>query len=124
MPSRRILIVGGGIAGLALGRALREQGVVPEIIERAASWPTRGTGLPPRERHSRSRGAWACGYRARSSRLYVPSANPDHTGRLLAEIELAKLWNRDRPAWASLAVSFIAFFSRGPLASRCGSAQP
>ena len=42
MPSLRILIVGGGIAGLALGRALREQGVVPEIIERAASWPTRG----------------------------------------------------------------------------------
>ena len=45
MPSRRILIVGGGIAGLALGRALREQGVVPEIIERAPSWPTHGTGL-------------------------------------------------------------------------------
>jgi 2-polyprenyl-6-methoxyphenol hydroxylase-like FAD-dependent oxidoreductase len=45
MPSLRILIVGGGIAGLALGRALREQGVVLEIIERAASWPTRGTGL-------------------------------------------------------------------------------
>ena len=36
----RILIVGGGIAGLALGRALAEQGVVLEIIERAASWPT------------------------------------------------------------------------------------
>jgi 2-polyprenyl-6-methoxyphenol hydroxylase-like FAD-dependent oxidoreductase len=46
MPSPpRILIVGGGIAGLALGRALQEQGVVPEVIERAASWPTRGTGL-------------------------------------------------------------------------------
>jgi 2-polyprenyl-6-methoxyphenol hydroxylase-like FAD-dependent oxidoreductase len=46
MPSpSRILIVGGGIAGLAPGRALREQGVVPDIIERAASWPSRGTGL-------------------------------------------------------------------------------
>jgi 2-polyprenyl-6-methoxyphenol hydroxylase-like FAD-dependent oxidoreductase len=43
MPSLRILFVGGGIAGLALGRALREQGVVAEIIERAASWPTRGS---------------------------------------------------------------------------------
>ena len=43
-PSR-VLIVGGGIAGLALARALHQQGVVSEIIERAASWPAGGTGL-------------------------------------------------------------------------------
>lgn len=69
MPSpSRILIVGGGIAGLALSRALREQGVVPEVIERATSWPTRGTGL------------YLPGNGACSSRLYVPSANPGSYG--------------------------------------------
>jgi hypothetical protein len=31
MPLLRILIVGGGTADLALGRALREQGVVPKL---------------------------------------------------------------------------------------------
>jgi 2-polyprenyl-6-methoxyphenol hydroxylase-like FAD-dependent oxidoreductase len=46
MPApSRILIVGAGIAGLALGRALRVHGLVPEIIERAVSWPDRGAGL-------------------------------------------------------------------------------
>jgi cation diffusion facilitator CzcD-associated flavoprotein CzcO len=55
MPApSRILIVGGGIAGLALGRALREQGFVPEIIERAVSWRGRSdAGRGPRA-HLRS----------------------------------------------------------------------
>ncbi len=41
----RILIVGGGIAGLSLAIALRRRGLYPEIIERADSWPTSGAGL-------------------------------------------------------------------------------
>jgi 2-polyprenyl-6-methoxyphenol hydroxylase-like FAD-dependent oxidoreductase len=35
---QRILIVGAGIAGLALGRALRLQGFRPHIIDRVGSW--------------------------------------------------------------------------------------
>ena len=41
----RILIVGGGIAGLSLAIALRRRGLRPEIIERADAWPTSGAGL-------------------------------------------------------------------------------
>jgi 2-polyprenyl-6-methoxyphenol hydroxylase-like FAD-dependent oxidoreductase len=41
----RVLIVGAGVAGLALGRALRQRGIPAEIVERHAAWDGRGTGL-------------------------------------------------------------------------------
>ena len=41
----RILIVGGGIAGLSAARALYRQGFRPQLIERAAEWPEAGTGI-------------------------------------------------------------------------------
>jgi len=34
----RILIVGGGIAGLALATALHQHGCTAELIERSPSW--------------------------------------------------------------------------------------
>jgi len=95
MPAAsRILIVGGGIAGLALGRALRKQGFAPEIIERAASWPAGGTGLYLPGNGVRALGALglADAVEARAVRMSHQRIL-DHTGRLLAEIELAKLWN-------------------------------
>lgn len=41
----RVLIVGGGIAGLAMARALELQGLSPDLIERKADAPQGGTGL-------------------------------------------------------------------------------
>jgi FAD-dependent urate hydroxylase len=41
----RILIVGGGIAGLTAAIALRRRGFAPELVERAASWRALGTGI-------------------------------------------------------------------------------
>jgi len=43
--AERILIVGGGIAGLTAATALHRHGFVPELIERSASWPAIGTGI-------------------------------------------------------------------------------
>ena len=95
MPSLRILIVGGGIAGLALGRALREQGVVPEIIERAASWPTRGTGLYLPGNGVRALGALGLADTVLARAVCMSYQRIlDHAGRQLAEIELTELWNR------------------------------
>lgn len=90
----RILIVGGGIAGLALGRALRAQGVVAEIIERAASWPTGGTGL-----YLPGNGVRALGALGLADKLMTRAVRMSHqrildrTGRRLAEIELSRFWS-------------------------------
>lgn len=41
----KILIVGGGIAGLAMARALEQQGLSADLVERKADAPQGGTGL-------------------------------------------------------------------------------
>jgi FAD-dependent urate hydroxylase len=41
----RVLIVGAGIAGLALARALRLRGITAEIVERTAEWDASGAGM-------------------------------------------------------------------------------
>src|SRR5215475_9258475 len=41
----RILIVGAGIAGLALAKALAQRGLTADLIERHAGQPSAGAGL-------------------------------------------------------------------------------
>jgi 2-polyprenyl-6-methoxyphenol hydroxylase-like FAD-dependent oxidoreductase len=41
----RILIVGAGIAGLSLARALEQRGIIPDVVERQPTWNAGGTGL-------------------------------------------------------------------------------
>src|SRR4051794_16916065 len=41
----RILIVGGGIAGLSAAIALRQAGFAPELIERRSAWQPAGSGI-------------------------------------------------------------------------------
>src|ERR1700747_2222533 len=41
----RILITGGGIAGLSLAIALRRRGYTPERAEQCPRWPAAGAGI-------------------------------------------------------------------------------
>src|SRR5579864_3528451 len=41
----RVLIVGGGIAGLSLATALNRYGFTLELCERGERWPTIGAGI-------------------------------------------------------------------------------
>jgi 2-polyprenyl-6-methoxyphenol hydroxylase-like FAD-dependent oxidoreductase len=94
MNALRVLIVGGGIAGLALARALLQRGIPAEVVERVNEWEPSGAGLylpgnAVRALHELGVGA-----------AVAARANPigrqrllDHRGRLLADIDVDRLWD-------------------------------
>jgi 2-polyprenyl-6-methoxyphenol hydroxylase-like FAD-dependent oxidoreductase len=99
MPERvRVLIVGGGIAGLAAARALIAEGFDAEIVERAASWQVRGAGLYMPGNGVRALTALGLGREVLDRAVHLSHQQLlDHTGRPLAAIELARVWSRVGP---------------------------
>ena len=94
----RILIVGGGIAGLGLCRALLQRKIVPDIVERAASWPSSGTGLYIPGNGVRALKDLGLADRVLARAVCMSHQRVlDHTGRQLAEIELAQVWSAVGP---------------------------
>ena len=88
-----VLVVGAGVAGLALAKALHERGVAVEVVERTTALEQGGAGM------------YLPGNALRALReLGVESAvtaraNPirrqrflDHRGRVLAEIDVDRFW--------------------------------
>jgi FAD-dependent urate hydroxylase len=101
MERCRILVVGAGLAGLALARALRRAGFAPEVIERADAWDGAGTGmyLPA----NGVRALRALGLEAAVAARAAPIPRQrllDHRGRLLADIDLRALWGDVGPCLA------------------------
>jgi FAD-dependent urate hydroxylase len=101
MERVRVLILGAGLAGLALARALRQVGITAEVIERQAGWEAGGTGIYLPANGVRALGALglrdtvaAVGVRIARQRLLT------HRGRLLAEIDLSDLWGDAGPCLA------------------------
>jgi len=89
----RILIVGGGIAGLALARALGRQGLRAEIVERAPDWPDAGTGLYLPGNAYRALEALGL-HESVSSRSFAIEQQRllDHRGLTLLEVSLQEFW--------------------------------
>ena len=94
MTGLRVLVVGAGIAGLAVAHGARDRGIGVEVVERSAEWQTAGAGmyLP------------ANAVRALHDLGLAPaataSANPvarqrvlDHRGRLLVDVDTHRLWD-------------------------------
>jgi FAD-dependent urate hydroxylase len=101
MQRCRILVVGAGLAGLALARALRQAGFAPEMIERAERFDGAGTGmyLPA----NGTRALRALGLEAAVAGRAAPIPRQrllDHRGRLLADIDLRELWGDVGPCLA------------------------
>jgi 2-polyprenyl-6-methoxyphenol hydroxylase-like FAD-dependent oxidoreductase len=93
MTEVRVLIVGAGVAGLALARSLLQHGTIAEVVERASEWNPAGAGLYLPANAVRA-------LRELGIEPDVAGANPirrqrlrDHRGRLLADIELDRIWN-------------------------------
>jgi FAD-dependent urate hydroxylase len=102
MPDRRrVLIVGGGIAGLALAPMLARTGVEVDVIEREPEWRHAGTGiyLPG----NALRALRALGLEAGVTSRAVEIACQrfcDHRGGLLFEVDVAELWAAVGPCLA------------------------
>ncbi len=95
------LIVGGGIAGLALAPMLARTGIAVEVIEREPAWRRAGTGmyLPG----NAARALRALGLEAQVASRAIEIARQrfcDHRGRLLCEVDVAELWAAVGPCLA------------------------
>ena len=93
MTALRVLIVGAGIAGLALARALQQRGVTAEVVERVTKWEPGGAGLYLPGNAVRALGELGIGP------ALSAAANPigrqrllDHRGRILADIDVDRVW--------------------------------
>ena len=101
MDRRRVLIVGGGIAGLALAPMLARTGAEVEVAERERARRAAGTGiyLPG----NAARALRALGLEAQVASRAVEIARQrfyDHRGRLLCEVDVAELWAAVGPCLA------------------------
>ena len=89
----RVLIVGAGIAGLALARALQLRGIAAEVVERPAEWEASGAGmyLPG----NCARALDELGIRTEVAARANPIVRQrflDHRGRVLADIDVRGYW--------------------------------
>ena len=98
MLSPRILIVGGGIAGLAFATALRRRGLNGELAEREPQWKPVGAGIavqPNAMRVLHELGVGSTVDRA-GSRVHRWLFR-DWQGELLCDIPLKPLWGEVGP---------------------------
>jgi 2-polyprenyl-6-methoxyphenol hydroxylase-like FAD-dependent oxidoreductase len=117
---QRVLVVGGGIAGLATARALLQQGIEADVVERAAAWSHPGTGmyLPANSvRAMSSLGLQASlldhAYEIKRQLLL------DQRGRVLLDVDLRAVWGA---IGSCVAISHRALHEllRGGIAIRLG----
>ena len=97
----RVLIVGGGVAGLAAARALGAAGFAPELVEREQAWGHAGTGiyLPG----NAARALRSLGLERDVVERAVAIRKQrfcDAHGRLLLEVDVDALWDGVGPCLA------------------------
>jgi FAD-dependent urate hydroxylase len=94
----RILIVGGGIAGLSLAIALKRRGMTAEIVECANTWMDAGTGLYLIGLATRALASLGIPYPlAAECTLIHTQTIRNPKGRKLAEIGVDAFWSRCGP---------------------------
>ena len=104
---QRVLVVGGGIAGLATARALQQQGLEADVVERAAAWSHPGTGmyLPANSVRALSslglQGSLLDRAYEIKRQLFL-----DERGRVLLDVDLSGVWGVTGPC---VAISHSAF---------------
>ena len=94
----RILIVGGGIAGLTLANALHQQGFSPELVERSPEWPAIGAGIMLQANGLRVLRALGLAAAVEEAGAIVRHwAWCDQDGDVLSDTDLTGVWGRVGP---------------------------
>src|SRR5262249_26599007 len=94
----RVLIVGGGIAGLTLATALHQQGFRAELIERSPSWEAIGAGLAVQPNGIRVLRALGIGAAVEQAGTVIRQWDfCDQQGEVLCETDLEDLWGEVGP---------------------------
>jgi 2-polyprenyl-6-methoxyphenol hydroxylase-like FAD-dependent oxidoreductase len=98
---QRVLVVGGGIAGLATARGLLQRGIEADVVERAAAWSDPGAGMYLPANSVRALGSLglqgplldhAYGIKRQ---LFL-----DQRGRVLLDVDLRGVWGATGPCVA------------------------
>jgi 2-polyprenyl-6-methoxyphenol hydroxylase-like FAD-dependent oxidoreductase len=94
----RILVVGAGVAGLSLARALGARGLEAELIERAMDWPVAGAGIYIPGNGLRVLRQLGLGDEVEAAAAVVTRRRLlDDTGRQLIDFDEAGLWRDVAP---------------------------
>lgn len=92
-PTLRILVVGAGIAGLAAARALRNAGFRPDVVEKLPASTVPGAGIFLPGNAARALHELGLDGPVRPLGAVIDAQRfLDETGRVLCEVDLAKLW--------------------------------
>ena len=98
---QRVLVVGGGIAGLATARALLSLDIEPDVVERGDPWPQTGAGLYLPANAVRALGALGLQDRFLERACQIATQRfLDHRGRQLLEVDLSAVWAATGPCAA------------------------
>ena len=96
--ARRILITGGGIAGLSLAIALRRRGYTPELAEKCPQWPAAGAGIALHANAVRALRALGLGDAVSRAAAPLPRYGfYDQHGAQLCSTDLNELWGQAGP---------------------------
>jgi len=94
----RILIVGAGIAGLSLARALRRRSLDAELVERSIDWPIAGAGVYIPGNGTRALDSLGLGEAVRARGTVVERRRLlDDRGHLLIDYDEAGFWRDVAP---------------------------
>jgi FAD-dependent urate hydroxylase len=97
----RILVVGGGIAGLATARALHRRGIECDVVERSEGWQHPGAGMYLPANSVRALDRLGLQQRVLERAQQIERQRfLDHRGRLLLEAEMAGVWGSTGPCLA------------------------